>query len=135
MFESTNDGSMLTLMEVLARPTAIANRDAHGTVRRGLHQVTRRTIEGLRLPPLPPGSNIRRRGCANPHAPLNHWVSARRCGEGSAHRPSRHHRAFARGSNRGVGVVSANANPLRYANFRIFAIFSKLIFSTVSVTW
>ena len=43
--------------------------------------------------------------------------------------------AFAFGWNRGVFRDSANSNPDRYASFRIFAIFSKLIFSTVSVTW
>jgi hypothetical protein len=38
--------------------------------------------------------------------------------------------AFARGSNPGGFCSSANSKPLRYASFTIFAIFSKLIFST-----
>ena len=43
--------------------------------------------------------------------------------------------ALARGSSVGGFCSSANSNPLRYESFTIFAIFSKLIFSTVSVTW
>jgi len=42
--------------------------------------------------------------------------------------------AFAFGSSLGRFCSSANSKPLRYASFTILAIFSKLIFSTVSVT-
>ncbi len=51
-----------------------------------------------------------------------------------ARSPIANYFAFARGSSLGGFLSSANSKPLRYASFTIFAIFSKLIFSTVSVT-
>src|ERR1022692_3911566 len=44
-------------------------------------------------------------------------------------------RALALGSSFGGVGESANSKPERYASFRTFVIFSKLIFSTVSVIW
>ena len=40
-----------------------------------------------------------------------------------------------RATNRGTGVLLANSSPARYASRRIFSIFVKLIFSTVSLVW
>ncbi len=49
--------------------------------------------------------------------------------------PYRHCRAIAFPTIFGTLAESANSKPERYASFRIFAIFVKLIFSAVSVTW
>ena len=49
--------------------------------------------------------------------------------------PHRHGRAIAFPTSFGTAAESANSKPDAYASLRILTIFSKLIFSTVSVTW